>query len=462
LQDISERNKDGMGFMLQLEKKVAICKGFKTVKGMMKLLYHICNGKDNVVKFNVAFHFRFATHGKVGDENCHPFPVTNDPVQLGKTRLLCDTAVAHNGVFSYTKSFRNSDLSDTAMFIKDYVWDWDVASFERYTNIMDRLLIGDRMVVMSGEKILTFGKFHEGKDKCLYSNYPSWENWKYTSDNGGYYDYSMFGYGGYNSRASKYDPKNKKDNVADISKNKVVIRQIGANNKFLLWERPAEFEDTYAIRIFRNGDTYGFKNQNDYQDALREGCIPPCNPVKVSDYNRKSRVYEIVRKGDLGKRINEEQQKAIQDAKEAARLAEKAKADKDNKDVIDITTSDVNKANEAVTKEIVEAGVVARSMGASQAALQQVIDTVVKETAKQKSTGEAINSVDDKPVWVEGIVNGMAQCYNCYEYIDPNDKDTVQGSDGVYVCSACFDIICGDSFPKHTNHDVDPNRFVAG
>lgn len=68
----------------------------------------------------VLIHFRITTHGGTSQSNCHPFPISNNPKHLKKTRFVSNYACVHNGIINLTAD-RKSDLSDTMLFVKDYL-----------------------------------------------------------------------------------------------------------------------------------------------------------------------------------------------------------------------------------------------------------------------------------------------------------------------------------------------------
>jgi len=74
-----ENNFDGCGFMHngKDEKEVTINKGFMCIEELFDALKTI-DAKNK----NIVFHFRYATHGEILPENCHPFPVTENEKEL--------------------------------------------------------------------------------------------------------------------------------------------------------------------------------------------------------------------------------------------------------------------------------------------------------------------------------------------------------------------------------------------
>ena len=92
-----DNNRDGAGFAFVDEGKVRVFKGFMTVDEFLKV-YREYEEKYKD-KSHFLLHFRIATAGKVGMENCHPFT------------LSTGDAMIHNGSFAATTY--TCDYSDT-------------------------------------------------------------------------------------------------------------------------------------------------------------------------------------------------------------------------------------------------------------------------------------------------------------------------------------------------------------
>jgi glutamine amidotransferase len=88
-------NADGAGFAVAVGGKVLIRKGFFDFESFYSALSEF----DGVP---ASIHFRFATHGRKGKDNCHPFPLAG-----GKYALI------HNGILNIQST---DDESDTAIF----------------------------------------------------------------------------------------------------------------------------------------------------------------------------------------------------------------------------------------------------------------------------------------------------------------------------------------------------------
>lgn len=110
-----ENNFDGAGFMHQEKGKVIIDKGFMYIEE----LFHALKKLD-VKNKDIVFHFRFATHGEISPENCHPFPITDKEKELTLLETVCEAGIAHNGIIPFCND-KKSHLSDTQIFIKKYL-----------------------------------------------------------------------------------------------------------------------------------------------------------------------------------------------------------------------------------------------------------------------------------------------------------------------------------------------------
>ena len=122
LKNCWENNPDGAGFAYAYNGKVFIKKGFMTFDSFMDSL-NKCDKKYNFKNCGVLLHFRIATHGGINAGMTHPFPIVDDEGCLEKIEYVSDYAVIHNGIISLTsyKASKTGGLSDTAIFIKDYL-----------------------------------------------------------------------------------------------------------------------------------------------------------------------------------------------------------------------------------------------------------------------------------------------------------------------------------------------------
>ena len=122
LRNCWNNNDDGAGFAFNYDGKVFIKKGFMTFDSFMEALKSY-DARYNFKECGVLLHFRIATHGARDSSMTHPFPIVDDAGCLKKIEYTSDYAVIHNGIIhltSYTAS-KTDGLSDTAIFIKDYL-----------------------------------------------------------------------------------------------------------------------------------------------------------------------------------------------------------------------------------------------------------------------------------------------------------------------------------------------------
>lgn len=201
-----EYNKDGAGFMYNTTKGVQIHKGFLTYPKFRKALAKL-QKKVDVKECNIVFHFRIATQGYVDRETTHPYPISDSVKELQKLYILCDYAVAHNGIISFTDDKNNPDLSDSQIFVKDYLA--NMSKRELMSTKIGELIekaTGSRFCIMNKKKYYLIGDFTEDKG-CFYSN-TTFRITRYVAPvrNDYYQDNWGYGYAGnYNARQAKRD-----------------------------------------------------------------------------------------------------------------------------------------------------------------------------------------------------------------------------------------------------------------
>lgn len=101
MENAFDSNDDGAGFAYPLNGKVVIEKGFFKFADFWKAIVPHMDKP-------MAIHFRWSTHGKVDETNCHPFKINDE------------LAMIHNGVISGI-DITDKDKSDTRTFVDDYV-----------------------------------------------------------------------------------------------------------------------------------------------------------------------------------------------------------------------------------------------------------------------------------------------------------------------------------------------------
>ena len=117
-----DNNPDGAGFAFAHEGNVFIKKGFMTWDNFINS-FKFWDNKINFKNKGLLIHFRIATHGGTNASMTHPFPIETDEGALSKPEYITNYAVVHNGIISLTssKASRTQGISDTAIFIRDYL-----------------------------------------------------------------------------------------------------------------------------------------------------------------------------------------------------------------------------------------------------------------------------------------------------------------------------------------------------
>lgn len=106
-------NSHGAGYMLPLEGKVFIRKGFMALTHLLDELEAVGERLD-LKNLPVVMHFRIGTHGGLVAENTHPFPVVVDPLQMKHLTTTCMVGAVHNGIIDIAVP---TGVSDTAYYI---------------------------------------------------------------------------------------------------------------------------------------------------------------------------------------------------------------------------------------------------------------------------------------------------------------------------------------------------------
>lgn len=162
------RNSDGIGIMYWKNgsSEVNIKKNFINAKHMISWC------KENIAKEDsLVIHFRFATHGLKDIGNRHPFPITKNTELLRKPELVCQIAVAHNGVIS--SYGHHQKFSDTQKFILDILADESIKTnlhSEAVIKLINTFIDGDKLAILHNNgDIQMFGNFEKEED-IYYSN----------------------------------------------------------------------------------------------------------------------------------------------------------------------------------------------------------------------------------------------------------------------------------------------------
>ena len=173
LENCFNYNSDGMGFMWNEDGKVHISKGYMNFEEGYRVLKEL-DRRINLKDRGLVIHFRIATSGNVDMGACHPFAISNSDKTLRTLELTTDIGVAHNGIISAYIPPKNSVLSDTQLFIKDYLYDIkeENPNFLTNSNILFAIekVVGSKLAFLDGEgNVTTVGKFIS-EDNYLFSN----------------------------------------------------------------------------------------------------------------------------------------------------------------------------------------------------------------------------------------------------------------------------------------------------
>lgn len=179
-------NPDGAGFMYNKDGKVIIQKGFMKYKDFKNALDKATSEIKDVKNTGMVFHFRITTQGGTNPQNCHPFPLSAEENDLRSTYFETNLGIAHNGIISLTSGYssyyyygakvydKDSHLSDTQIFIRDYLYPISKLNPDFYNDAygldLVELLIESKMCFLNEDGDITYvGSFTIDKE-ILYSN----------------------------------------------------------------------------------------------------------------------------------------------------------------------------------------------------------------------------------------------------------------------------------------------------
>jgi len=169
-------NDDGSGYMFSREGKVYIRKGFWKAKDIVKAI-----NQDNIQDHEVlVFHARYATHGARNVMNCHPFPVTRNHNLFKRDELICDKAMAHNGIIDVP--LEHKELSDTANFVVSILSDNtilnNIGKSAGVDYMLDKIIGWSKIAVLHGTgKLQVIGsgwQFIDPEDTTIMASNDGW------------------------------------------------------------------------------------------------------------------------------------------------------------------------------------------------------------------------------------------------------------------------------------------------
>lgn len=183
-------NRNGIGFSYSLPgQKPIINKGFFVVKTLEKAMNECGITPDH----NLIIHFRFATHGKTDQGNCHPFPITDDFKSMRLLDCECECSVAHNGVFGSMP--KHNQHSDTMKFISGILATPEIIGNLESKSVKELIRgycgFGSKLAFLRRSGLTLIGDFEE--DKGIYYSNTQFKGWSvrkgsYTYDPNEYWD----------------------------------------------------------------------------------------------------------------------------------------------------------------------------------------------------------------------------------------------------------------------------------
>lgn len=196
------KNPDGAGFMYNKDDRVIISKGYMTFDKFYKAVKSLPEDKT------IVYHFRIATHGATNAKGTHPFPISKRDEVLQKPQIKTNIGIAHNGIISmcgnYPKENNKYNLSDTQLFIRDYL-----TVINKYDNwyrnkqimtLIDKAINSKMTVLIPSGEVFYIGNFDNVEGYKCSNNY---FNYTYSDS---YYsrsgeNLSPYGFRNYNYKA---------------------------------------------------------------------------------------------------------------------------------------------------------------------------------------------------------------------------------------------------------------------
>lgn len=205
LKESFNSNPDGGGFMWTDGSDVHIRKGFMNWIDFESAIYTY---ELHRYKGVIVFHTRIGTHGATTEGETHPFPITADEDRLRATVASTKAGIVHNGILSTVPVPKNSALSDTQIYIRDYLALLDEGSIENEGVQMLMQSSGSKFAILTPSTLYTIGSFITEDNGWRFSNstYKPAPVVTYGSYNGGIYH---GGYPIYDSNRSWWDTPEK-------------------------------------------------------------------------------------------------------------------------------------------------------------------------------------------------------------------------------------------------------------
>ena len=177
LHNCFENNSDGTGMMSLEGNEIKINKGFMTWKSFKKA-YKKMNFTD---KDTFLLHFRIATHGNIDKNTCHPFPISDNELDLKATTINTQFAFAHNGIINLIDE--KDSLSDSMLFVKDILSQLkedDIYNNKTIQKMIQLSSSGSKLMLWSVKHgVLLTGKWENVND--IYFSNTTYQKAVYTS-----------------------------------------------------------------------------------------------------------------------------------------------------------------------------------------------------------------------------------------------------------------------------------------
>jgi glutamine amidotransferase len=248
-----ENNPHGGGFMYTDGKKVQVVKEMSSFKRYWKEFLRL---REEFPQSTFVCHFRISTHGKINEDNCHPFLV-ND--KLG---------FVHNGIIRNAPI--SSDYSDTYMFNETILKNLP-NNFQSNLAIMSLV----REYIGSGSKLC----FLSNDNKVTYVNKEAgqFDNNGVWFSNGGYKEFKYYDAGGtkvthYNN--SGWVTQNSKQSsmgfasavIPNVSQN----AKVGSKFKDINWDKKLKTDklDNDVVVVAKSS----YADRYDYQKSYEQKC----------------------------------------------------------------------------------------------------------------------------------------------------------------------------------------------
>lgn len=185
-----KNNPDGAGFMAQTDQleKPVLKKGFFNFDDFYAAYEEFANSPKG---YNIAVHFRIATHGAVNKLNCHPFVVDSTPKGTIRYEGQHPAIFMQNGVIKSITTNKNDKYSDTCNFTYKIINNLVTLKSAKIKSIVESLEPNSKFVLMQeGRQPLLMGVFTTDKG-VKYSN-TSYKPRTYTYT--GTYNYSTLSF----------------------------------------------------------------------------------------------------------------------------------------------------------------------------------------------------------------------------------------------------------------------------